>query len=144
MPRHGKQHPSDFKLQALSLVETGIAFKEAARITNISVSIISHLKKKAREGGYDVEISTKLSIKQMQNRPRAGRPAKITADKKAFIVDFVTKNKLHREMSVVEITGVYDVSVFTILNVLKQNKLKFCKDTKKPALTDRMKTERLK
>ena len=144
MPRYGKQHSSDLRLQALSLVEAGIAPKEVARITGISTSTISRLRKKARDGGYNPEESTKLSIKQVEDRPRTGRPAIITTNKEASIVNFVTKDKLHREMSAAEIAGVYDVSATTILKILRRNKLKSCKDTKKPALTVRMKAERLK
>ena len=144
MPRYGKQHSSDLRLQALSLVEAGIAPKEVARITGISTSTISRLRKKARDGGYNPEESTKLSIKQVEDRSRIGRPAIITTNKKASIVNFVTKNKLHREMNAVEIVNVYDVSATTILKILRRNKLKFCKNIKKPALTVRMKTEWLK
>ena len=95
MPRYEKQHSSDLKLQALNLVEAGIAFKKIARITDINISTISRLRKKARDDGYNSEKSIKLNIKQMENRLRTERFAIIITNKKAFIVNFVTKNKFH-------------------------------------------------
>ena len=144
MSRRTDKHPSDLRLQALSLVEAGISTKEAARITGISISTINRLKQKARENGFDPAESTKLSIKHVQDRPRSGRPAKITSEKKASIIQYVEKNRNTHESSAVEIANVYDVSASTILKLLKRNKFKSCKTTKKPPLNDRMKAQRLK
>ena len=144
MSHYEKQHFSDFKLQALSLVEIGIAFKEIAWITDINTSTISRLRKKARDGEYNSEKSIKLNIKQMENRFCIERFAIIIMNKKAFIVNFITKNKFHWKMNVVEIIDVYNISAIIILKILKQNKLKFCKNIKKPTLTVRIKTKWLK
>ena len=65
MSYHEKQNFNDFKLQTLNLIEVDIVFKKTTRITNISVSIISHLNKKTRESEYDAEIFINLNIKQM-------------------------------------------------------------------------------
>ena len=144
MPRYEKQHFIDFKLQTLSLVEIGIVFKKIAWITDINTSIISRLRKKTRDGGYNSEKSIKLNIKQMKNRFCIEWFAIIITNKKTFIVNFITKNKLHQKMNVVEIISVYNVFATIILKILKRNKLKFCKNIKKPTLTVRMKTKWLK
>ena len=144
MSRRTNKHSSDLRLQALSLVKTGISTKETARITGISISTINRLKQKARENGFDPAESTKLNIKHVQDRFYSGRPAKITSEKKISIIQYVEKNKNTHKSFIVKIINVYNVFTFIILRFLKQNKFKFCKTIKKLSLNDHIKTQRLK
>ena len=144
MSRQTNKHFSDLRLQALNLVEAGISTKEAAWITGISISIINRLKQKACENEFDPAESTKLNIKHVQDRFRFERFAKIISEKKASIIQYMKKNKNTHESFVVEIMNIYDVFAFIILKLLKWNKFKSCKTTKKSPLNDHMKIQWLK
>ncbi len=58
------------RLQALALVEKGIAIKVVQAITEVSVRSISDLKKKARSRGYDPQISRVLKLEYVEDVPR--------------------------------------------------------------------------
>ena len=68
------------RLQALALVEFGIAPKEVEAITGIHRSTISRLRKKARQRGYDPGVSKALKLEYVTDAPRSGRPPEVTEE----------------------------------------------------------------
>ncbi len=89
----------DQRLQALTLAEEGIAIKIVQAITKVSARIISDLKKKARQRGYDFTISRVLKLEYVANASRSDRFSKITSTMEQVILNNVQKNRNDREKS---------------------------------------------
>ena len=75
----GTNHDPGIRLQALALVEAGMEPKIVEAFTGVRRSTISRLRKKARERGYNPEISRKLLIEYVIDGARSGRPGKQTS-----------------------------------------------------------------
>ena len=131
------------KLQALSLIEHGIAAKVVQAVTGVSTQSISYLKRKARDRGYDPTISRILKVEYVQDAPRSGRPTKVTPEVEQAILNNVRHDRNGREKSSAVLGYEHGVSATTILNVLRRNNFRPCKSTMKPGLDSAMKDARL-
>lgn len=136
------------RLQALALVEYGIAPKIVEGITGIHKSTISRLKKKARERGYDPQVLKKLLLDYVTDAPRSGRPSTITIEVETEVVEHVTQNRNTREQTLGEISLAikdkgHKISPTSLQRVLKKYNFRPCKQTRKPALDERMMELRL-
>ena len=65
------------RIQALALVEHGIAAKIVQEVTGVSTRSISALKIKARQRGYDPVVSRVLKVEYIEDAPRSGRPKRL-------------------------------------------------------------------
>ena len=136
-------HDPDTRLQALALIEQGIAIKIIEAVTQLSNSSIYRLKKQARERDYNPEISRQLKLEYVMNKSRSDRSLKVTVAVKQAILKTVRKDRDGREKSSGRISFEHELSAITILTVLKRNNMRSCKITKKPCLTEAMKEARL-
>ena len=85
-------HDDGIRLQALTMAEYGVPVAEITTITGVTKSTIYRLKKKARDRGYNPEISRALKLEYVTDNPHLGRPKQITAGKEALIVDALEKS----------------------------------------------------
>ena len=131
------------RIQALALVEHGIAAKIVQEVTGVSTSSISALKIKARQRGYDPTVSRVLKVEYIEDAPRSGRPKKVTSEVEQAILNNVVQDRNSREKSSAMIGFDHKLSSTTILRTLKQNGFRPCKSTKKPGLDSIMKEARL-
>ena len=131
------------RIQALALVEHGIAAKMVQAVTGVSTRSISALKIKARQRGYDPAVSRVLEVEYIEDAPRSGRPKKVTPEVEQAILNNVVQDRNSREKSSAMIGFDHKLSSTTILRTLKQNGFRPCKSTKKPGLDSIMKEARL-
>ena len=73
-----KNHEVGTRLQALALIEAGVAQKTVTAITGISRTTIKRLQEKAKERGYDPNVSKELKLDYVTDQSRPGRPRGIT------------------------------------------------------------------
>ena len=131
------------RIQALALVEHGIAAKIVQAMTGVSTRSISALKTKARQRDYDPAVSPVLKVEYMEDAPRSGRPKKVIPDVEQAILNNVVQDRNSREKSSAMIGFNHKLSSTTMLRTLKQNRFRPCKSTKKPGLDSIMKEARL-
>lgn len=70
-------HTTAQRLQALALVEYGIPAKTVAKICEMSHQTVYAMKKKARQRGYDPDVSRVLKEEYVIDAPRSGQPLKV-------------------------------------------------------------------
>ncbi|KAL9606861.1 MAG: hypothetical protein Q9167_008147, partial [Letrouitia subvulpina] len=75
-------HDLGTRIQALSLAEYGLPHQTVTAITGVSRWGISRLRKQAIERGYNPDISKRLLLEYVEDKPRSGRPHVVTPDKK--------------------------------------------------------------
>ena len=85
------------RIQALALVEHGIAAKIVQAVTGVSTRSISALKIKARQRGYDPAVSRVLELECVEDAPRSGRPKKVTPEVEQAILKNVVQERNSRE-----------------------------------------------
>ena len=135
-------HDPGTRLQALALIEAGIASKIMTAITEISRQTIKRLQNQARTRGYNPESSKQLLLSYVVDAPRSGRPRIATPELEQAVLDAVRKDRDGREKTSFMLAAEQGISSTTILRILKQNNFRPCKNTKKPALTEAMKEAR--
>ncbi len=124
-------HDDGTRLQALTLIEAGIAHQIITAVTDISRRTINRLQKKARDRGYDPQQSNKLFLSYVTDQPRSGRPAVVTPEVESAIITAVRKDRYGREKTSFMLAAEQGLSSTTILKVLKRNGFRPCKTTKK-------------
>ena len=129
-------HDDGTRLQALALVEAGMAHKIVTAITEISRRSIGRLQKQARDRGYDPSNSRKLLLSHVSDAPRSGRPPIITPELESAIIAAVRKDRYGREKTSFMLAAEQGISSTTVLRVLKRNNFRSIKTTKKPSLTE--------
>ena len=135
-------HDDDTRMQALALIEHGIAYQTVVAVTQISKSSIYRLKAQARERGYNPLQSKKLLNSYVIDAPRSGRPSVITQAVENTILEAIRKDRYSREKTSFMLAAEQGLSSSTILRVLRRNGFRPCKTTKKPSLTEAMKEAR--
>ncbi len=131
-------HDDGTRLQALALVEAGMAYKIVTAITEISRRSIGRLQKQARDKGYDLSNFRKLLLSHVSDAPRSKRPPIITPELESAIIAAVRKNRYDREKTSFMLAAEQGISSTTVLRVLKRNNFRSIKTTKKPSLTEAM------
>ena len=145
---HQITHDDGLRLQALALVEYGIAPKLVQGITDIHKSTISRLRKKARERGYNPEISKKLFLSYVTDGQYTGRPSSITVELETELIDHVTSNRNTREQTLGELSIAmqdkgHNISPNAVQRLPKKHQFRACKQTRKPVLDAGMMDKRL-
>lgn len=97
------------------------------------------MSKKARNRGYNPELSTELKLEYVEDAPRLGALLKVTPKLEAAIVKAIEEGNRNERAKPAALLGYeHGVSQSTILNILKRNRFKPCKTTKKSGLTEKM------
>ena len=128
-------HTIAARLQALTLVEHGVGIDAAATASGMTSITVRCLRKKARERGFDPEVSSVMKEEYFKDAPRSGRPPKVTSEVEYDILTTVRKDANGREKPAAVLAYEHNVSATAILRVLKRNRLRWRKTTKKPGLT---------
>lgn len=66
------------RIQAVALIEAGIAIKIVATTVEVSHQTVYKWRKIAIERGYDPKVSKVLKEEYVTDAPRSGRPPKVT------------------------------------------------------------------
>jgi transposase len=74
------------RIQALALVEYGVAVKIAATAAGVEPRCVYRLMKKARQRGFDPAISIILKEVYVEDAPRSGRPKTVTPEKEEEVL----------------------------------------------------------
>lgn len=72
----GKACDEGTKIQALTLLSTGLKVAEVSRIVQISVSQLYRLRIKAKNRGWGENIESPLRLEHVADKARSGRPRK--------------------------------------------------------------------
>ena len=132
------------RAQALTLKVMGVSNAEIEAITGIQPRTLNALLRKAKERGYDPNVSKKLLDIHVKDSPRSGRPTKRTAELVENVISKVSRDRYGREKTcsqiAIEVGGVSDTTVWRILRTAGYRKTK---PTRKPGLTEEMKKARL-
>lgn len=136
-------HDSGTRLQALTLTELEIAVKIIEAITQLSRQFVSRLKKQARVKNYNSKISKQLRLKYVIDASRSDRFIIIIFAVEQIILKTIRKNRNERKKIFAHITAENKLSFIIILKVLKRNRMKSCKTTKKFCFTKIIKKTRL-
>ncbi|MCJ1480432.1 hypothetical protein MMC06_000587 [Schaereria dolodes] len=75
-----KKYDIAVRVQALALAEVGVPIQIVCEITGLSRRSVYHLRKKARERGFDPQVSPTLKIEYVEDGPRPGRPKGASAE----------------------------------------------------------------
>ena len=102
------------------------------------MSVISIME--PRKGGW--VPGTLLKIEHVKDRDRRGRQKKITSAVEEAIVDAVTKDRYGREKTLVQLGLQFNISSQSVFQILRKNKFRKTKPTRKPGLTKDMKLAR--
>lgn len=150
----GVKHSVAQRLQALALAEYGVDKKVAAAIAGLSTAngglSVKRLMEKARRNGFNPSVSSVLKEEYVADTLRSGRPKIATLEKEAeilvssklfpassacLLINLVRQDRNSREKPSSVLGFENGVSSSTILRVLRRNKMRCVKTTKKPGLT---------
>jgi hypothetical protein len=131
------------RLQALALAEHDIAIKIVQAVIEMTIRIISELKRKARSREYDSKISRVLKLEYVTDASRSDRSSKVTSAVETVILVNVRADRNGREKCSARLNYEHGVSSITILRVLKRNEFRSCKSIMKPGLNAVMMKARL-
>ena len=125
-----KQYTPTQRLQALALAEGGmkpaIAAERAGITGNAGHKIISRLRTKARQRGYNPEISTILKMEYVEDGPRSGRPKKINPEMVQSVLNAPKRDENGREIPTAIIGEEFNLSASTVQRILKNASVRLC------------------
>ena len=140
----GAKYNDGVRLQVLTMVQCGFSVNHITNVTGMSKAAICALEKKAREPGYDPKISNRILLEYVTDKPRPGRPKKITTEKEAQIVEALEKaDRYGREKAAWMWAWNHQISPTSMLRILHRYGFRSCKTTKKPGLNAIMRAARL-
>ncbi len=125
MTSHGKQLSEDLKKSIVALNKVGDGYKKIAKTLKLSCSTVAKTKQRFNRTG------------STQNRPRRGRPKKLSARVQRHIQRLGLGNRSMSAASIyaeVEGVGGQSVSAQTIRRTLHQIGLHGCRPRRKPLL----------
>ena len=111
MPPHGKELSEDLKRRIVALHEDGQGYKNIANTLKLRCSSVAKIIQRFKIAG------------STQNRPRVGRPKKLSARAKRYIQILSLKDRRGRDVSIaaeIEEVGCQPVSAQTIRRTLHQ------------------------
>jgi transposase len=129
------------RAHVVALKAYGISSKEIQDRTGINPRTQRGIYARAIKRGFDP--SQPVLTKYVLDEPRAGRPRKISAQKRQEILDAVGRDRYGREKTCQMIADEMGLSGMTVWRVLRRAGLKKTKPTRKPGLTKKMKEARL-
>ena len=124
MAPYGKELSEDLKRHIVALHEDGQGYKRIANTLKLSCSTVAKI------------IQRFKSVGSIQNRPRVGRPKKLSAHAERYIQMFSLKDRRRSAVSItaeIEVGG-QPVSAQTIRRTLHQIGLHSCHPRRKPLL----------
>jgi transposase len=133
------------RAQALSMKVLGFPNAEIEAITGIQPATMYALLKKAKERGFDPEISKKILDEHVCDSKKSGRPTVQTEDVIAEVVAKVRTDRFGREKTCAQIAlEVGTISAMTAWRILKAAGFSKTKPTRKPGLDAKAKAARLR
>ncbi len=124
MAPHGKELSEDLKKIIVALHKDGVGYKKIAKTLKLSCSTVAKTIQRINRTG------------STQNRPRHGRPKKLSARAPRHIQSLCLGNSLSAASIAAEVEGVgcQPVSAQTIRRTLHQIGLHGCRPRRKPLL----------
>ncbi|KAL7842534.1 hypothetical protein SRHO_G00242230 [Serrasalmus rhombeus] len=125
MAPHGKELSEDLKRRIVVLHEDGQGYKKIANILKLSCSTVAKIIQRFKRAG------------STQNRPRVGRPKKLSARAQRHIQMLSLKDRHRSAVSIaaeIEEVGGQPASAQTIRHTLHQTGLHGCHPRRKPLL----------
>ncbi len=95
MPNNGGNTTPAQRIQAMALAEAGIEKKIAAASAGMTVSSVYRVIQKAKDRGYNKDVSSIIKMEYVVDESRSGRPQKANAEKKAEVLDAGANLSLH-------------------------------------------------
>ncbi|KAJ6262080.1 hypothetical protein Dda_0017 [Drechslerella dactyloides] len=131
------------RIQILTLLGAGGKQADVAARFGVSRSAVARLLRKAKDRGYNPQDYTSLTMEHVVDEQRAGRPKKVTQAKEQEVVSIVTKDRSGRSANTRSLAGTVKLSHQTVSTILRRNKFKKLKPTRKPGLTPAIRQARL-
>ena len=125
MAPHGKELSEDLKRRIVALHEDGQGYKKIANTLKLSCSTVAKITQRFKRAG------------SIQNRPRVGRPKKLSARAESHIQMLSLKNRRRSPVSIaaeIEKVGGQPVSAQTIRLTLHEIGVHGCHPRRKPLL----------
>ena len=125
MAPHGKEPSEDLKRRIVALHEGGQGYKKIANTLKLSCSTVAKIIQRFKSAG------------STQNRPRIGRPKKLSARAERYIQMLSLKDRRKNAVSIaaeIEEVGGQPVSAQTICDTLHQIGVHGCHPRRKPLL----------
>jgi hypothetical protein len=149
-PKARNYHDDGTRIQALTLQEQNVPHWKIKNITGMDASVVSRLRKKAIQRGWEPEKDMPLLLEHVTDALKSGRPP-LSQEVCDEVLKVVTKNSTTRMYSCQKIAEVVSenlgkediVSATSVYRILKKNGYGNYKPTVKPGLTQKMKDERL-
>ncbi len=88
-----QKHTTAERIQALALIEEGVAVDRVTTVSGMSKASIYRLQKTARARGYDPTVSRKLKDEYVQDAPRSGRPKKLSPEQEQHLLEVLQNNR---------------------------------------------------
>ena len=85
-----KHHDLATKVQALTLLTSGMPVLAIEAITSISRSQIFRIRQKALTAGYNPAISPAILLIYVEDAPKSGRPSKVTPEKVRELIEHIS------------------------------------------------------
>ena len=76
------------------MVEHGVGIDAAATASGMTSITVRRLRKKARERGFDPEVSSVMKEEYVKDAPRSGHPPKVTSEVESDILTTVRKTQM--------------------------------------------------
>jgi hypothetical protein len=138
------------RIQALTLLYctsgeiNSAKYEQIKTITGIGQRSLQFLAAKAKSRGFNPDISLRVEEKHVEDAPRAGAPKTATNEEmQEKVLKLVSKDRATREYSAQYIGYKTKISETSVLRIMKMNRVRKCKRTSKPGLTDDMREARL-
>jgi transposase len=130
---------------AIMMSVFGVEPRHISDWTGIPTETVKTIYKRAIERGFDPsQRPFTLIDAYVADASRSGRPRKHTPELETIVLAKVRRHRYGREKTCAEIASeLLDISATTVWRVLRGAGLKKTKPTRKPGLTDRMRTDRL-
>src|SRR5262249_9659042 len=111
--------------------------------TGIPVWTCRHIRRKAKERGFDPQKDPRILEHYVEDGYRPGRPKEITQEVENQILQSVRQDRAGREKSSEVLAYEADISSTSALRILRKNGLSNVKPTRKPGLTAAQRASRL-
>ncbi|KAH7558222.1 Transposase [Bipolaris maydis] len=129
---------------ALKSPPIGKNTSQVAALTGVHPRTVDRIYSRAIAAGFEPnELPIKILLHHVQDAPKTGRPAKQAEEVKEQIFQQVRHDRYGREKSCADLARV-EISASTVWRVLRAAGYRKTKPTRKPGLTQEMRSARLK
>ncbi|USP74094.1 uncharacterized protein yc1106_01368 [Curvularia clavata] len=135
---------------ALKSPSIGKTTSQVSGLTGVQPRTVDRIYSRAIAAGFEPNaLPLKILPHHVQDAPRSGRPLKQTEEAKEQIIQQVRRDRYGREKSCADVAGALslqgvNISRTTVWRVLREARYRKTKPTRKPGLTQEMRSARLK